>query len=1440
MSDTDVKAIQRRRGTSAEFDGFTSGLEGEITVNTTNNSVVVSDGKMNNYEAARADMTNVDQFDIMKRGIADNNLSNVIYDYQLDSAGAVKQIRKNADQIKIQLTAAYIADKDLSNVPLQIILNKGIAKSTLYNVPFSAVSWNEGDKERLGGIEQADITGGGLIFRNLDNAKVETFNNFPTDELAITGGGVAYKTLSNVGSLAATVKTQMGVASIDLSNVSDDTLYNKGGHRKYLLQRDLNNIDGANVDPNKLTSAGIARTNLANINFGGDDNLRESVLRTMGACNYNLDHVSLSVFTDTFHLMKDDGTNAVKDKVFKGVKNIIVNGDFKEKHSSFSDVSFNENELADNGDTYYAEWVSLEDGSRISVSNGLAHIKGTFGQCIGWDDEFKSLDKLYFSCDMESTTGIAVSLRQPSANGWISIAASSVNENEGSDYNRKGCSLAIDHSKLLNKVPLMLVIFCEDGYIKQCQLEKINITNFMTTPSNYSKVLSGEDSGRSCFLQIYDKLPKAVDEYYKLKPLFTSDGASATNPVYYYSLKSNGYVSGTGTKKYAKYGEPIYHFNGDNFELYNYAATQEFELVGVNVTEFLSKHKNGDLFYSEEDKKIYTFANDGFYFMYDTEPYRGLLYIDGRYSNHSVYLWNDVKRDFETVTSNGTGNGGIPLFAHILSDRKLEKLGWAESDSFSAQSATLYRDAYKYLVNQLHPVGSVLAGGRTDDSYNAASDPTWFIEWTDNCFENTSISLSYSLDQARTAFINYCNAKGYDIDGAVRGQDPSSGLIVIIDVFENPEAPESERIRKNLYDFVIRKELEPIVSNSITYYKTYDGLNIVPETDESKSAVVNSYEATGNGWFYLLHETELEDKELLTDAYFRLPRMKGVPVSFNGDDVSLGDSYEENVKFNKDTTTPFALVKHRMYFYMGVPCLKREEVAVNSLFSAISQIDNKIDKSVHEVKGVEAYEESEDVDCILKLSQNTHEFIWKPSKHNAILLVDLTDILGDKEYDSVEKTYPVSVYNEFTKFEFKLIVDKSFVTGHDKKSSRYSVMYLIKNDYRASGRPAITPTIGYDAYLNDDTSSTDTVTNISMTYNDDEMISTYTVYSNVRSGFNYNTTPYYRGMFVFESMLYSIANLMSTYDTKIANLNTSVSGLNTTVSSLSTTVTNNNNNAVHKTGAETISGAKTFTAMPVVKNTNIASNSAATIQDNEQNSVVYFKANDDSALGAVFHSLYKNGSTDLYRMLLGCYRKFGATQKATYAGLTLDSNGLGRFVVPDDQNGLPISENSTAAASTHWVRNYLSSLIPVGTIFIWPTSTAPAGFLLCDGGPVSRTTYKPLFDVIGTTYGSGNGSSTFNLPNFKGRYLKQGTPGTYGSESLPNITGNFGYVKAPYTYFAEGAFGITSHSNESDGTVASTWGPTIYNFDASRSSSTYKNDAKVNPDNAEILYIIKY
>jgi microcystin-dependent protein len=58
---------------------------------------------------------------------------------------------------------------------------------------------------------------------------------------------------------------------------------------------------------------------------------------------------------------------------------------------------------------------------------------------------------------------------------------------------------------------------------------------------------------------------------------------------------------------------------------------------------------------------------------------------------------------------------------------------------------------------------------------------------------------------------------------------------------------------------------------------------------------------------------------------------------------------------------------------------------------------------------------------------------------------------------------------------------------------------------------------------------------------------------------------------------------------------------------------------------------------------------------------------------------------------------------------------------------------------------------PTGGIIMFGGSSAPSGYLLCDGAAVSRSTYAALFAVIGTTFGIGNGSTTFNVPDLRGR-----------------------------------------------------------------------------------------
>ena len=60
-------------------------------------------------------------------------------------------------------------------------------------------------------------------------------------------------------------------------------------------------------------------------------------------------------------------------------------------------------------------------------------------------------------------------------------------------------------------------------------------------------------------------------------------------------------------------------------------------------------------------------------------------------------------------------------------------------------------------------------------------------------------------------------------------------------------------------------------------------------------------------------------------------------------------------------------------------------------------------------------------------------------------------------------------------------------------------------------------------------------------------------------------------------------------------------------------------------------------------------------------------------------------------------------------------------------------------------------LFPAGLVMETAATTAPTGWLVCDGSPVNRTTYAALFGAVGTSFGAGDGSTTFNLPDMRGR-----------------------------------------------------------------------------------------
>jgi len=155
-----------------------------------------------------------------------------------------------------------------------------------------------------------------------------------------------------------------------------------------------------------------------------------------------------------------------------------------------------------------------------------------------------------------------------------------------------------------------------------------------------------------------------------------------------------------------------------------------------------------------------------------------------------------------------------------------------------------------------------------------------------------------------------------------------------------------------------------------------------------------------------------------------------------------------------------------------------------------------------------------------------------------------------------------------------------------------------------------------------------------------------------------------------------------------------------------------------------------------------------------------------------------------------------------------------------------------------------------GEIIAFAGNERPAGrYLICNGAAISRTTYKELFAAIGTTYGAGDGSTTFNLPNLSGKFLEgSATAGTEKAAGLPNITGNFTgvYYEKGNTQYPDlathysGAMNITGNYFNGIDTANANLRVGYGSLDASKSSAVYGKSDTVQPPAVTVRYFIKY
>ena len=189
---------------------------------------------------------------------------------------------------------------------------------------------------------------------------------------------------------------------------------------------------------------------------------------------------------------------------------------------------------------------------------------------------------------------------------------------------------------------------------------------------------------------------------------------------------------------------------------------------------------------------------------------------------------------------------------------------------------------------------------------------------------------------------------------------------------------------------------------------------------------------------------------------------------------------------------------------------------------------------------------------------------------------------------------------------------------------------------------------------------------------------------------------------------------------------------------------------------------------------------------------------------------------------------------------------LGAHVLGSDNNEyVAVQENSgqdptNDPTNIYWLRADAGDGVPVGTIVWSAATTAPNGYLLCNGATVGRSTYAALFAAIGTTYGAGDGSTTFGLPNLIGRVMWGGTsPGAYLEAGLPNITGVISDLHVGQVPTGTGAFEYVQSGELENSAVSGLWQYGSFNFSASRIASIYGNSDTVQPPALTLVPYIK-
>jgi phage-related tail fiber protein len=193
--------------------------------------------------------------------------------------------------------------------------------------------------------------------------------------------------------------------------------------------------------------------------------------------------------------------------------------------------------------------------------------------------------------------------------------------------------------------------------------------------------------------------------------------------------------------------------------------------------------------------------------------------------------------------------------------------------------------------------------------------------------------------------------------------------------------------------------------------------------------------------------------------------------------------------------------------------------------------------------------------------------------------------------------------------------------------------------------------------------------------------------------------------------------------------------------------------------------------------------------------------------------------------------------------LTVAANGTITFSGSTGTSGQVLTSAGSSATPT-W-----ATAIPAGAVMTFAMNTAPTGWLKANGAAVSRTTYAALFAAINTTFGAGDGSTTFNLPDLRGRFTRNWADGgsidsgrAFGSTQTDAFQGHWhGIQTSPTVYQVgwDGGGGAGSGNLRADGGPSTPYPYATYMV-SDGVNGTPRTASETRPTNLALLACIKF